>query len=153
MISYIFNNCYCFILYFILVAYLTVFGITIFYHGDLEKMVSLMDDDQKEIYSKIRKERLNHYLNGLAAGVVLSLPTLYLIKNTTSRVCASGIVLMMTASITYYLQPKSDYMIKHLNSQEQKEAWMNVSRNFIKKKVSGVMIGLFLYIGLSMMRK
>lgn len=153
MISYIFNNCYCFILYFILVAYLAVFGITIFYHGDLEKMVSLMDDDQKEIYSKIRKERLNHYLNGLAAGVVLSLPTLYLIKNTTSRVCASGIVLMMTASITYYLQPKSDYMIKHLNSQEQKEAWMNVSRNFIKKKVSGVMIGLFLYIGLSMMRK
>ena len=153
MISYIFNNCYCFILCFILVAYLTVFGITIFYHGDLEKMVSLMDDDQKEIYSKIRKERLNHYLNGLAAGVVLSLPTLYLIKNTTSRVCASGIVLMMTASITYYLQPKSDYMIKHLNSQEQKEAWMNVSRNFIKKKVSGVMIGLFLYIGLSMMRK
>ena len=153
MISYIFNNCYCFILYFILVAYLAVFGITIFYHGDLEKMVSLMDDDQKEIYSKIRKERLNHYLNGLAAGVVLSLPTLYLIKNTTSRVCASGIVLMMTASITYYLQPKSDYMIKHLNSQEQKEAWINVSRNFIKKKVSGVMIGLFLYIGLSMMRK
>ncbi len=153
MINYIFNNCYCFILYFILVAYLAVFGITIFYHGDLEKMVSLMDDDQKEIYSKIRKERLNHYLNGLAAGVVLSLPTLYLIKNTTSRVCASGIVLMMTASITYYLQPKSDYMIKHLNSQEQKEAWMNVSRNFIKKKISGVMIGLFLYIGLSMMRK
>tara|TARA_B100000925_G_scaffold291823_1_gene281691 strand:+ start:3406 stop:3867 length:462 start_codon:yes stop_codon:yes gene_type:complete len=153
MISYIFNNCYCFILYFILVAYLTVFGITIFYHGDLEKMVNLMDDQQKEIYSKIRKERLNHYLNGLAAGVVLSLPTLYLIKNTASRVCASGIVLMMTASITYYLQPKSDYMIKHLNSQEQKEAWMNVSRNFIKKKISGVMIGLFLYIGLSMMRK
>jgi len=132
---------------------LAVFGITIFYHGDLEKMVNLMDDEQKEIYSKIRKERLNHYLNGLAAGVVLSLPTLYLIKNTASRVCASGIVLMMTASITYYLQPKSDYMIKHLNSQEQKEAWMNVSRNFIKKKISGVMIGLFLYIGLSMMRK
>ncbi len=153
MISYIFNNCYCFILYFILVAYLAVFGITIFYHGDLEKMVNLMDDEQKEIYSKIRKERLNHYLNGLAAGVVLSLPTLYLIKNTASRVCASGIVLMMTASITYYLQPKSDYMIKHLNSQEQKEAWMNVSRNFIKKKISGVMIGLFLYVGLSMMRK
>lgn len=153
MISYIFNNCYCFILYFILVAYLTVFGITIFYHGDLEKMVNLMDDQQKEIYSKIRKERLNHYLNGLAAGVVLSLPTLYLIKNTASRVCASGIVLMMTASIAYYLQPKSDYMIRHLNSQEQKEAWMNVSRNFIKKKISGVMIGLFLYIGLSMMRK
>jgi hypothetical protein len=153
MINYIFNNCYCFILYFILVAYLAVFGITIFYHGDLEKMVNLMDDEQKEIYSKIRKERLNHYLNGLAAGVVLSLPTLYLIKNTASRVCASGIVLMMTASITYYLQPKSDYMIKHLNSQEQKEAWMNVSRNFIKKKISGVMIGLFLYIGLSMMRK
>ena len=153
MISYIFKNCYCFILYFILVAYLTVFGITIFYHGDLEKMVNLMDDNQKQIYSKIRKERLNHYLNGLGAGVILSLPTLYLIKNTASRVCASGIVLMMTASITYYLQPKSDYMIKHLNSQEQKEAWMNVSRNFIKKKISGVMIGLFLYMGLSMARK
>ena len=47
MIDYIFKNCYCFILYFILIAYLTIFGITIFYHGDLEKMVTLMDDEQK----------------------------------------------------------------------------------------------------------
>ena len=153
MINYIYNNCYCFILYFILVAYLTVFGITIFYHGDLEKMAHLMDEKQKEIYMKIRKERLNHYLNGLGLGVVLSLPTLYLINDGVSKVCASGIVLMMTASIAYYLQPKSDYMIKHLNSQEQKEAWMNVSRNFIKKKISGVLFGLFLYVGISILRK
>ena len=153
MINYIFNNCYCFILYFILVAYLTVFGLTIFYRGDLEKMSHLMDEKQKEIYMKIRNERLNHYLNGLGLGVILSLPTLYLIKDNTSKVCASGIVLMMTASIAYYLQPKSDYMIKHLNSQEQKEAWMNVSRNFIKKKISGVLFGLFLYVGISIMRK
>ena len=102
---------------------------------------------------KIRNERLNHYLNGLGLGVILSLPTLYLIKDNTSKVCASGIVLMMTASIAYYLQPKSDYMINHLNSQEQKEAWMNVSRNFIKKKISGVLFGLFLYVGISIMRK
>jgi hypothetical protein len=153
MINYIFNNCYCFILYFILVAYLTVFGLTIFYRGDLEKMSHLMDEKQKEIYMKIRNERLNHYLNGLGLGVILSLPTLYLIKDNTSKVCASGIVLMMTASIAYYLQPKSDYMINHLNSQEQKEAWMNVSRNFIKKKISGVLFGLFLYVGISIMRK
>jgi len=152
MFDYIFKNCYCFILYFILIAYLTVFGITIFYHGDLEKMVRLMDDNQRFIYGKIRKERLQHYLNGLALGVVLSLPAMYLIKGVTSKVCASGIVLMMTAAITYYLQPKTTYMIKHLKSQEQKEAWMNVSRNFIKKKISGVLLGLVLYIGLSIMR-
>jgi hypothetical protein len=152
MIDYIFKNCYCFILYFILIAYLTIFGITIFYHGDLEKMVTLMDDEQKLVYKMIRKERLQHYLNGLGAGVVLSLPTLYFIKNKTSKVCASGIVLMMTAAIVYYLQPKTTFMIKHLKSQEQKEAWMIVSRNFIKKKMAGVLLGLVLYTGLSIMR-
>ena len=152
MIDYIFKNCYCFILYFILIAYLTIFGITIFYHGDLEKMVTLMDDEQKSIYKMIKKERLQHYLNGLVAGVVLSLPTLYFIKNKTSKVCASVIVLMMTAAIVYYLQPKTTFMIKHLKSQEQKEAWMIVSRNFIKKKMAGVLLGLVLYTGLSIMR-
>ena len=40
---------------------------------------------------------------------------------TVNKVCASGIVLMMTASITYYLQPKTTYMITHLKSQEQNQ--------------------------------
>jgi hypothetical protein len=43
-------------------------------------------------------------------------------------------------------------MIKHLNSQEQKEAWMNVSRNFIKKKIAGVLLALVIYIGASLMK-
>lgn len=152
MFDYVFNNCYCFILYFILVGYLSVFGITMFYHGDLEKMISLMDEKQRLIYKSIRQERLQHYLIGLASGVALSLPTLYLIKDTTTKVCASGIILMMTASIVYYLLPKSTLMIKHLNSQEQKEAWMNVSRNFIKKKIAGVLLALVIYIGASLMK-
>src|SRR6056300_1732182 len=152
MLKYIFNNCYCFILYFMLIAYLSVFGITIFYHGDLEKMYNLMDEKQQSIYRAIRQERLQHYLTGLVSGVVLSLPTLYLIKDNTTKVCASGIILMMTASIVYYLLPKTTMMIKHLQSQEQKEAWMNVSRNFIKKKIAGVLLALTLYIGLSLMR-
>jgi hypothetical protein len=152
MINYIFNNCYCFILYFMLITYLSVFGITMFYRGDLEKMFNLMDDKQQLIYKKIREERLQHYLTGLAAGVVLSLPTLYFIQDNTSKVCASGIVLMLTASIVYYLLPKTTFMIRHLNSQEQKDAWMKVSRNFIKKKMAGVLFALVVYIGASMIR-
>tara|TARA_B110000483_G_scaffold13143_1_gene14973 strand:+ start:3563 stop:3976 length:414 start_codon:yes stop_codon:yes gene_type:complete len=135
-----------------LVAYLSIFGITMFYRGDLEKMVALMDEKQRTIYKSIRNERLQHYLTGLATGVILSIPTLYLIKDTTTKVCASGIILMMTASIVYYLLPKTTFMIKHLNSQEQKEAWMNVSRNFIKKKMAGILFALVLYVGASMMR-
>jgi hypothetical protein len=123
-----------------------------FYHGDLEKMIELMDDKQRAIYKTVRQERLQHYLLGLLSGVVLSLPTLYLITDNTTKVCASGIILMTTASIVYYLLPKSTFMIKHLNSQEQKEAWMNVSRNFIKKKLAGVLIAMILYIGISIMR-
>ena len=152
MFNYIFDNCYCFVLYFMLVAYLSIFGITMFYRGDLEKMVALMDEKQRTIYKSIRNERLQHYLTGLATGVILSIPTLYLIKDTTTNVCASGIILMMTASIVYYLLPKTTFMIKHLNSQEQKEAWMNVSRNFIKKKMAGILFALVLYVGASMMR-
>lgn len=152
MMKYVFNNCYCFILYFMLIAYLAVFGITMFYRGDLEKMINLMNDKQREIYKKIRQERLQHYLMGLSAGGVISLPFLYFIKDNTTKVCASGIILLMTTSIVYYLLPKTTYMIKHLDSQEQKEAWMNVSRNFIKKKMAGVLFALVSYVGLSIMR-
>ena len=50
MFNYIFDNCYCFVLYFMLVAYLSIFGITMFYRGDLEKMVALMN--YLQIHSK-----------------------------------------------------------------------------------------------------
>ena len=67
MFNYIFDNCYCFVLYFMLVAYLSIFGITMFYRGDLEKMVALMDEKQRTIYKSIRNERLQHYLTGYTA--------------------------------------------------------------------------------------
>jgi hypothetical protein len=46
--------------------------------------------------------------------------------------------------------PKSDYMINHLDTKEKKEVWMNVSRNFMKKKMIGFALSIIVYFSIPM---
>ena len=63
----------------------------------------------------------------------------------TSKYCLAGIVLILATTMIYYILPKSDYMIRHLKTEEQKIAWMTVHRNFIKKKIAGFVGVIVLY--------
>ena len=132
----------CTIFYILFIMYLVMFSLTIIYSGDLN---NILDKEQLLIYEKIKKERLNHFHTGLGVGGVLGLGVIFSKMNVTSKYCLAGIVLLFATTMIYYILPKSDYMVKHLKTEEQKMAWMTIQRNFIKKKIAGFIGVIILY--------
>ena len=135
----------CTIFYIFFIIYLVMFGLTIIYSGDLKHLDEILDKEQKVVYEKIKKERLNHFFKGLGLGAIIGLGVLLSKMNVTSKYCLSGIILLITTSIVYYILPKSDYMVRHLKTEEQKLAWIAIQRNFIKKKIAGFFAIVVLY--------
>ena len=135
----------CTIFYILFIIYLVVFGLTIIYSGDLKHLDKILDNGQKAIYEKIKRERLNHFFKGLGVGAILGLGVLLSDMKVTSKYCLAGIILLFTTSMVYYILPKSDYMVRHLETEEQKLAWIAIQRNFIKKKIAGFLAIIVLY--------
>lgn len=135
----------CTIFYIFFVTYLMMFGLTVVFSGDLKHLENVLDDKQKNTYYKIKKERLNHFYKGLGVGSLIGLCILLSNMKVTSKYCLAGIVLILATTMIYYILPKSDYMIRHLKTEEQKIAWMTVHRNFIKKKIAGFVGVIVLY--------
>ena len=115
------------------------------YSGDLKHLEKALDKDQLEKYYKIKKERLNHFYTGLGVGSFIGLAIILSKINVTSSYCLAGILLIFTTITIYYILPKSDYMVRHLKTEEQKNAWMAINRNFMKKKLVGGISVILLY--------
>lgn len=141
----------CTIFYVILITHMFVYGYTLINSSDLKKLDSLLSDEQRAIYAKIKKERLHHFYMGLGAGALLGLFIILSNAGFNSKYCLSGIVLILTTVIVYYVLPKSNYMIQHLETEEQKMAWLAVSRNFHKKKMVGFVLAIVLYFCVPLM--
>jgi len=140
----------CTIFYILFLTYLFMFGLTIIYSADLKKLDDILDEKQRIIHDKIKKERLHHFYSGLGVGSVFGLFILLSDIKMTSKFCLAGLILILTTSIVYYILPKSDYMINHLDTKEKREVWMNVSRNFMKKKMIGFALSIIVYFSIPM---
>ena len=135
----------CTIFYIFFLTYLFVYGITLIYSKDLQKLNSMLDDKQKAIYEKIKKERLHHFLMGLGIGGLLGFTVILSNIKITSKFCMAGLIVLFVMTAVYYILPKSDFMIKHLETEEKRLAWLNVSRNFMKKKMAGFVLAIIVY--------
>ena len=107
----------CTIFYVILITHMFVYGYTLINSSDLKKLDSLLSEEQRIIYSKIKKERLHHFYIGLGIGSLLGLFIILYNSGFKSKFCLSGIILILTTVIVYYVLPKSDYMIQHLTTE------------------------------------
>lgn len=141
----------CSLFYLLFLTYLFMYGLTAFNSSDLKKLDNLLDEKQRVIYDKIKKERLHHFYMGLGMGALLGLFVILSGIKIRSKYCLSGIILLFTTCTVYYVLPKSDYMLKHLETKEKRLAWMNVNRNFVKKKIAGFGLAFVLYFCLPML--
>ena len=126
-------TCTCTIFYIIFVVHLVMFGLTMIYSGDLKHLEKVLDKKQLEKYQHIKRERLNHFYTGVGVGSIIGLCVILSDMKMTSGYCLAGILLLFTTVVVYYILPKSDYMLRHLNTEEQKMAWLTVNRNFMKR--------------------
>jgi uncharacterized protein YacL len=109
---------------------------------------SVLNESQRKIYKKISMERLRIYLEGMVLGLLLALLAVHMLGKKMAfypKVCLFVIVVIMTNTLYYMIYPKSDYMVKHLETPEQKQAWLNVYKDMKLKHAIGIISGLVGY--------
>ncbi len=119
-----------------------------------DKLLKTLDENQKQVYKNIVKERLEIYLKGFAIGLVLALLIIIInyqmsLKTRLSRATLLCFVLAISFLFQYFyyiLAPKTTYMLLHLTNEEQKVEWLKVYRAMQVKCHTGFVFGL-IFVG------
>ena len=105
--------------------------------------------NKQQIYEKIIEERKNIYFSGYGIGIVISILVILINKyifnkrmNNGMMVCCVGAISFTINYLYYILIPKSTYMIKHLNNQQQIEEWLKINRSMQVKYHIGLLLGI-----------
>ena len=131
-----------------------VIGMIYFYNmTDKSEIVkhykSSLSSDLQKRYDKITKERSNISYQGYILGVILSLGIIFYnlkIKGAKMYTTALGCTVIATAFVTnyfyYMLHPKSDWMLNHMNNQEEVKAWLLMYREMSYNYHMGLVLGI-----------
>jgi uncharacterized membrane protein YkgB len=131
-----------------------VIGMIYFYNmTDKSKVVkyykSSLSSDLQKRYDKITKERSTISYQGYILGVILSLGIIfYNIKikkerlNTSALVCIVVATSFLTNYFYYMLHPKSDWMLNHMNNQQEVKAWLLMYREMQYNYHMGLVLGI-----------
>ena len=111
---------------------------------------SYLDDlsvDNQKRYKFIVQERRKIYFQGFALGFVLSVASLYVNnsntkQNRTSNICQVLAISFTTNYFYYILYPKTDYMVKYLETEKQRNAWLKINKTMQFNYHFGFVLGL-----------
>ena len=98
-----------------------------------KKLLDIFPPELDKIYIKIANERANIYFQGL----ILGKATFFLA------------VTLITSVLYYFIVPKSDYMLNHLQTQEQNKAWLDVYKKMQSRYLTGFILGALSAIPIS----
>jgi len=95
----------------------------------------LLSDVQLKKYTNIVEERKNLSIQGYGLGFSLAAAqiflNMYMKKQKLSKmsmVCTTASTVFIVQYLYYILSPKSDWIILHLDTPEQREKWLEVYR-------------------------
>ena len=115
--------------------------------GNFVNFRKLLNQRQLQIYDGITRERMSIYIQGLILGILLAvLITFNSSLKGMSKLCVFVVIALGTNYLFYSLHPKSTYMLLHLTSQQQNEAWLNISKEMKLRSMLGLLLGLAGYI-------
>jgi uncharacterized protein YacL len=121
-------------------------------HEQTDSLRRALSAPLAERYERIVHERTTHYLQGLSIGLVLA----FLIlgssgaSNIYHRITLFSAVTLFVCALYYMLVPKSDYMIKHLSSRSENEAWLKVYKTMKYRYLLGFVLGALAAVPLGM---
>jgi hypothetical protein len=118
----------------------------------IEKYQDQLPQDLRRIYDKIQKERLGIYYYGYVLGFILSLIIIIYnyqkSNNNKSKLSTSHIfcIVVATSFITnyfyYMLSPKTTWMLEHIKTPEQTQAWLQMYKSMQKYYHIGFVLGI-----------
>tara|TARA_B100002019_G_C21207822_1_gene567683 strand:- start:757 stop:1224 length:468 start_codon:yes stop_codon:yes gene_type:complete len=121
-----------------------------------DPLFQLLSERNKNRYMRIADERKNIYLRGFGLGFILSLIALFILNNNkmfkVTKLMNICFVLATSFTVNYFfyiLHPKSDYMVLHLNNDEEKKAWLDIYKTMQFNYHLGFALGLvgMIFIG------
>ena len=108
-----------------------------------------LSSDQQKRYEKIVEERTKISYTGYILGFVLSLFIIFYNMNlkgaklsNTSVVCVVIATSFLTNYFYYMLSPKTDWMLNHMNSQEEVRSWLQMYREMQYNYHMGIVLGI-----------
>ena len=118
-------------------------------HKTLHRLLTM---HQKEAYKKIVHERRSIYYQGYLLGFILSMLIIYNSPKMkqNSMICLVGVVSFTVNYFYYILSPKSDWIILHLYSAQQRLAWLDVYKSMQFNYHMGFLLGI---IGMMVLTK
>ena len=108
-----------------------------------------LSSDQQKRYEKIVEERTKISYTGYVLGLVISLFIIFYNMNlkgaklsNTSVVCVVIATSFLTNYFYYMLSPKTDWMLNHMNSQEEVRSWLQMYREMQYNYHMGIVLGI-----------
>lgn len=118
---------FCLSLHMAFLGHLFIIALKLLGNKEAKELESKLNEEQKKIYTEIKKERKNHYLMGLALGIIIAIIyNKFGGRNMTHMTCAYLGIATFVANQFYLLMPKKYWMIEHLEEKEDIIAWNNV---------------------------
>ena len=115
-----------------------------------------LSSEQLSKYKNIVEERKNISLRGyglgfaLAIGIIVFNMSMKKEKLTKmSMICTTASTVFIVQYLYYILSPKSDWILLHLNTQEQKERWLDIYRTMQYNCHLSVALGIIAAAALS----
>ena len=115
-----------------------------------EDFYNTLSQDKIERYEGIINERRTIYLKGYGLGLILAFISLFLYekfgwndkKKGLNKVCFIGGITLLVNYFYYMLSPKTDYMILHLNEENQRKEWLKINKTMQFKYHIGLVLGI-----------
>jgi len=121
--------------------------------GETDRLKRVLQPEQVLVYQGIVRERRNLYIQGLVLGLLTAFfAQNYLrVRNMFHSVCLFLAVTLFVTVMYYTIAPKSDFMLRHLKTPEEVEAWLDVYKNMKYRYIFGFVLGAFSSVAFSRM--
>lgn len=112
-------------------------------------LMNILDDEQKQKFNMIVKERTSIFKKSLGGALILTLVLVLTLINKNmdlkKQICVVIVSSVFLMTLFYMIHPKSDYMIRHLKTQDQRDKWVKIKMDMGMKKYVGLCLGVFIY--------
>ena len=117
---------------------------TVYCHDKIIDYSDDLDCKLRKKYEKIKKERMMHFVVGILLAIAIG-TIYYLYASATTpifeKINIIAIILLLLPMIVYKILPKSDYMLKHSQTDQDYKDWFNIYLCMKNKSTYGFVVG------------
>lgn len=119
------------------------------------QLYNSLSQEKKNAFKKIKKERLKIWLKATLFGIFASITftkfgkDIFTSESVFNISCINTLVFFLVQYFVYVIHPKSDWMLNHVDNNNQARAWLTKYKYMQRKWHIGMVLGIAGYYLLS----